>query len=314
MFKERNFFSKQWLKHTDKAGYKEYKWLLKNYKDLEPGNTLINSKRLTDITKIKELAAAINQLNLLHSGNAGDIIYALATIKKMHEITGAAINLFFRLNQPSLIDEHHPHPLNGVMLNTKMVEMLMPLIQSQPYINSCDTYTDQQIDIDLDFFRAGLVPQDKGNIARWCGYITGISPDLWKPWISVKADTTYANNIIIARSGRYHNKLIDHSFLNKYDNIKFIGVADEFKEIQKIIPAIEWIPVTNFLQMAQFIAGCKVFIGNQSFPYSIAEAMKVPRILEISYEIINVVPEGENGHDFLFQDHFEWLVEDLYKK
>jgi hypothetical protein len=27
--------------------------------------------------------------------------------------------------------------------------------------------------------------------------------------------------------------------------------------------------------------------------------------------VINVVPEGENGHDFFLQDHFEWLVKSL---
>jgi hypothetical protein len=42
--------------------------------------------------------------------------------------------------------------------------------------------------------------------------------------------------------------------------------------------------------------------------------LKVPRILEISFEVINVIPEGENGYDFFFQEHFESLVELLDKK
>jgi len=314
MFKELNFLEKLYLKYTDRPAYKLYKWELKNFKKLELGKSLTNSGRLNNIAKITAYTSVNKKLNLVHSGNAGDIIYALPTIKKLHEVTGVPVNLYFRLHQPLLIEGYKNHPLGDVMLNEKMAEMLMPLLNKQGYIAECAIYTSQPIDIDLDYFRAGLVPQDKGNIARWCSYITGVSPDLWKRWITVEGDTKYAGDIVIARSGRYNNKLIDYSFLAKYNNVKFLGVADELKAIKEYIPAIEWIQVTDFLQMAQIIAGSKVFIGNQSFPYSIAEAMKVPRILELSYEVINVVPEGENGHDFLFQEHFEWLVEDLYKK
>jgi hypothetical protein len=127
----------------------------------------------------------------------------------------------------------------------------------------------------------------------------------------VQPDVTYAENIIIARSGRYHNETIDYSFINKYNNLKFIGVKSEYEEIRQFIPKIEWVEIESFLQMAQIIAGCKFFIGNQSFPYSVAEALKVPRILEVAFDVINVVPEGENGNDFFLQDHFEWLVKSL---
>jgi len=61
--------------------------------------------------------------------------------------------------------------------------------------------------------------------------------------------------------------------------------------------------------MAQVIASCKLFIGNQSFPYSIAEALKTKRLLEVYYQAPNVIPNGPNGYDFYFQDHFKYLVD-----
>jgi hypothetical protein len=311
MFKKRSAISKFWLKHTDKRKYKEYKWELTNYKQFEYSNFLIGEKRLNNITKIKAVAAANKQLNLNHSGNAGDIIYALPTIKKIHEITGVPINLYFRLGQLLKLPNYNNHPNGNVMLNQKMVDLLFPLIRAQSYISKCEVYTDEQIDIDLDYFRSGLIPQDKGNIARWCAYITGVSAELWKPWLTVKPDTGYADTILIARSGRYQNQTIDYSFLSKYPNLKFIGVESEYKDIQQFLPDIQWLQINDFLQLAQIIAGCKFFIGNQSFPYSIAEGLKVPRILEVSFEVINVVPEGENGNDFFFQEHFEALVQQL---
>ncbi|HWZ04675.1 MAG TPA: hypothetical protein VNX40_13755, partial [Mucilaginibacter sp.] len=140
------------------------------------------------------------------------------------------------------------------------------------------------------------------------------NPELWKKWLFVEPNANFAEHVVIARSERYRNELIDYSFLKKYDNLKFIGVESEFKDLRKYIPNIEWVQVSDFLEMAGIIAGCKFFIGNQSFPYSIAEALKVPRILEVSLEVINVIPEGENGHDFMFQDHFETLAEALYNR
>lgn len=311
MFKKRNIISKLWLKYADRPAYITYKWDLANYNDVQQTNFLIGSQKLRNIDKIKAVADNTGKLNLMHSGNAGDIIYALPSIKKIYEITRVPVNLYLRLNQPSKIQAFRAHPLGNIMLNQKMADMLFPLIRNQEYINSAEVYTDQTIDIDLDYFRAGFIPMNTGNIARWCGYITGVSPDLWKKWLNVHPDTTYAESIIIARSGRYHNETIDYSFINQYNNLKFIGVKSEYDDIKQYIPKMEWVEIENFMQMAQIIAGCKFFIGNQSFPYSIAEALKVPRILEVAFDVINVVPEGENGHDFFLQDHFEWLVKSL---
>lgn len=311
MFKKKNLISKLWLKFTDKHAYKDYKWDLANYHQAQFTNFLTGQNKVKSISQIKPIADATHKINLIHSGNAGDIIYALPTIKKIHELTGAATNLFFRLGRRVNLPNYNIHPLGGVMLNQKMADLLIPLIRSQPYINICEVYNGQTIDIDLDYFRSGLIPTH-GNIARWCSYVTGVSPDLWKQWLSAVPDMDYADTVIIARSGRYFNRAIDYGFLNKYPKLVFLGIESEYQAIKQSLPGIPWVQVTDFLQMAQIIAGCKFFIGNQSFPYSLAEALKKPRILEVSFEVTNVMPEGEGGHDFFFQEHFEWLVENLY--
>ncbi|HEV7381559.1 MAG TPA: hypothetical protein VGN64_17295, partial [Dyadobacter sp.] len=154
-------------------------------------------------------------------------------------------------------------------------------------------------------------PLQSGNIARWCSYVMGVSPQLWKPWIQVKPDAQYSDTIVMGRSERYRNHGISYAFLKQYPKIVFLGIESEYNDIRKIVPHIQWVQVSGFLQMASVIAGAKMFIGNQSFPFSVAEAMKVPRVLETSFQIINVVPEGENGHDFFFQDHLESIVKRL---
>ena len=55
----------------------------------------------------------------------------------------------------------------------------------------------------------------------------------------------------------------------------------------------------------------RLFIGNLSFGYALAEALKVPRLLESGPNFPLVYPNGNNAFDFYFQSHFEELVEKL---
>ena len=310
-FKKRNTVSKLWLKYTDRNKYKEYKWQARNHELDAFGDFLSESERLNTLDKIKAACAKNGVLNINHSGNAGDIIYALATIKRIHELTQTPINLYLKTGQPRLLPHYISHPLGTVMLDQKMVDMLSALINTQPYIQKCEVYNGQDIHIDLDVFRSGIIPIDRGNIARWCGYITGVTPLTYQSWLTVTPDATYADKIVIARSGRYRNAAIDYSFLKKYNNLVFVGISAEYEDMRKTVPELEWVQVDDFLKLAQIIAGCKFFIGNQSFPFAIAEALKVPRILEAYYEITNVIPEGDNAYDFFFQEHLEALVKEL---
>ena len=47
------------------------------------------------------------------------------------------------------------------------------------------------------------------------------------------------------------------------------------------------------------------------FPYSVAEALKVPRLLEASPDFPCVIPSGQNAFDFFHQNHFEKYFHNL---
>lgn len=311
MFKKRNLISKLWLKYQDRNAYKQYKWERQNYTEQEALNFFTGENRLDTQEKIEKVASEDKLLNIIHSGNSGDVIYALPTIKKIAEVTGVPVNLYLRLNQPLIMSGYNSHPMGNVMINQPMAEMLIPLLNAQSYIHTCETYNNQKVHIDLDFFRNKTISLHNSNLARWYSYVTGFTAELWKPWIKAAPNLDYKDKIILARSARYRNSTIKYSFLKKYKNIVFIGVKSEYEDMQKAIPNLQTVQVKNFLELAQMIACCKVFIGNQSFPYSIAEGLKVPRILEAYYHLAHVIPEGENAHDFYYQNHFESLVKQL---
>lgn len=313
MLKKKSLLAKLWLKKTNRSLYKQYKWEIKNYELHELALFLTGRDRLNTLEKILAFCKTNKQLNINHSGNIGDVIYALPTIKRIYEITGIPVNLYLKLGQPRILPQYMSHPLGSVMLNQKMVDMLAPLVNTQPYIATCEVYNGQAIHIDLDIFRSQTIPLDKANIARWCGYITGVTPTLWQAWLEVVPNAAYLDKIVIARSGRYRNADIDYSFLQKYNNLVFVGIQSEYDDLHKVVPGLQWKEIGDFLELAGIIAGCKFFIGNQSFPFSIAEGLKVPRVLEAYYEMPNVIPEGDHAYDFFFQEHFESLVAQLAK-
>lgn len=311
-FQKKNLIQSFWLKITDVKAYKEYKFILKEYRKAVKLNNFVSNGYALNIDKIIAIANKTEQVNFVHSGNAGDIIYALPTIKKIQELLQKPVNLYLKLDQPHQLALHFRHPLGNVMLNKTMTEMLLPLLSAQSYLNTCSIYTDQTIDIDLDEVRRAGLMLDRGSIARWYGYIFGVNADLYKSWLEVKPNLDYADTIVVARSQRYRSPFVDYSFLKNYSNLVFVGVQAELEEMKLEIPNIQYFNATNFLELAEVIAGCKFFIGNQSFPFSISEALKVPRILETFFDTPNVIPEGKNSYDFYFQEHFESLVKLLF--
>jgi hypothetical protein len=124
-----------------------------------------------------------------HSGNAGDIIYALPTVRALAGSAGASLHL--ALNVPM----HSPfldHPLGGVMLSNWMYELLKPLLQSQTYLLDIRQHAGEVVDYDLDLFRRSPIPQDRIGICRWYFYATGVAPDLSEPWLQANPDARSA--------------------------------------------------------------------------------------------------------------------------
>lgn len=312
--RRKNFFTKFLTKVFNRKAYYKYKadhWSygLRNYTD--------RHKVLT-AESYQNIVTEYKNVNLVHNGHTGDIIYSLPTAKEICRITGAPVNFYLNIGYPSVLKAHHKHPSGSVMLSRDVAKLLIPLIASQPYINICEIYEEQRVDLNLSKIRELGIFLDKGSISRWYNYLSGLYPSTSCPWIFVEPDQVYSDKIVIARSHRYRNPYIDYRFLSKYKNVMFVGLESEYLEIRDKIRGIRWQPVNDFLELARIISGSMLFIGNQSFPFAVAEGTKVARILEIAAGTPNVIPEGGIFADFYFQEHFEeltvGLIESLLKR
>jgi hypothetical protein len=252
------------------------------------------------------------------SSPAGDLISFMAGVKKMWEDTGRKGVVYQRIGMPGASYDGSIHPFKNefdepICMSQYMFDMLRPLLVEQPYIEDFLVYAGEDVDIDFDLIRMQhYTNQPKGCLNRWFNYaFPQLASDLSKPWLELPKTikSTQSNGkIIINFTQRYRNYLINYFFLKEHqDKLIFAGLEKErdlfCKNWNLDIPLLE---PDNFYHLAQNINDCKFFLGNQSFCFQIAEALKVPRILELFPMMPNVIPVGENAFDFYHQGSLDY--------
>ena len=300
---------KIWLKIRDREKYLEYK----SNKIQEKRKKLYESKIKNFLSQVDNCLATKKEISFLHSGTLGDIINALPIIKEISKTKKC--NLYI---QPGKKIPRHAlnsdHPSGDYFLSNKAADMLLPLLKKQSYLNSAEKFTNQNIDIDLDFFRELFIIGIGQDVVRRYFYLTGVYPNIDEPYIEVDDHDKLKNKIVIVRSLRRKNFLINYKFLNSYKNLIFLGLKNEFLDLKKDILNLEFYDCQNFLEMTEIIKNSKIFIGNLSFGYTLADALKIRRLLESDPGFPCFYPVGSNGYDFYFQNHFENIFKKLYSK
>jgi hypothetical protein len=249
-------------------------------------------------------------LKFKHSGNAGDVIYSLNAIKKACEINETTAVLYLHLNQP-LKGNIQNHPVGSVMLNEYMYKNLKPLLMSCEFISDVMPYNGQKLDYNLDNFRTNGFHLGAGDIKRWYYHsYPELTFDIEGPlFSSYKPKEDF---LLINRTNRYQNGQIDYSIFNDYSNqLLFAGTKDEFEVMKKTLNKLEYLKVKDFNELKDYIAASKVFIGNQSMCFAIAEQLQTERILEVCFHCPNVIPNGGDFYDVFNQQGLQYAINQL---
>lgn len=217
-----------------------------------------------------------------HSGDAGDVIYAAASMKAL----GGGI-LFL---SP---DNRYPYskPTRWQQGGAPIwwVTNLNTLLEHQPYVWRA-LYTHglpYSVDFDLNSFRQWYErpnPHVITNIYRLHQMACGIEISDTEPWLTVDGPREIPDRpIVVNRTVRFHNAQFPwRTLVNKYGKrMAFIGDFQEaalFQQEFGFTP--RHIKTENLLEAARVIAGAKVFIGNQSCPLAIAHGLGKRVIVE----------------------------------
>lgn len=266
-----------------------------------------------------------------HSLLIGDLIYALPGIQ---QVSRSYRNQFAPSGDPfsgkAVIQLHlnQVWPMadaimrrNGITLTEDDFNNMSPLLMAQDYIADVVRYQDDMpFHINLDDVM-GKYGDDLnipyGCISRWWSMVwPDMACDLSKRWLIAGEEPETKGMIVLNRSARSHNPNINYSFLKKYQSqIIFLGLEDEWMSFQKVFDlSVTHYKIRDFYHMACVINSAKFFIGNQSFPFALAEGLKVPRMLEIYYTLPHVIPTGENAFDFCYTDAAKFYVERFIRK
>ena len=237
-----------------------------------------------------KLSAGEKELSFAHVGGVGDILFSLYFCRDFaRHFEIEKIRFFIVAGKNAL-------PLPAA-------EFLSPLLEKQEFIKAVhivDSVPENAVF--LDDYRKLKINFSAGDIRSWYYNLTELHLPgaFWEPVIFAEPDFKYQDKIFINLTPRYRNVHIDCKQLEKYRHkLSFLGLPAEYEAFCREFFETPFVPCENMLVMAKYMAGCRGFVGNQSGIYSLAECMKIPRIL-LAPDFVDhygvIVPGPHNNH------------------
>ena len=236
-----------------------------------------------------------------HTGSMGDILFSLYFCKEFTEHLGLQqFDLHIQTGVADSAMQGHRHPYGNVRITANAAEFMKPLLLCQKYIRNvtcADTLPENAIQ--LDRFRKLKINQSSGQIQNWYYNLTDLHlpREFWKPVLHVGARDKYRGKVVLSATSRYRNVYIDCNALKPFrEQLVFAGTQEEFNEFSSEFFDIPRIEADNLLEYAEYFAGTKGFLGNQGGLFSVAECLKIPRILASpEYTVFKGIP-GPGQH------------------
>lgn len=236
-----------------------------------------------------------------HSGDLGDVIYSLPTIKKLGG--GCLV----------LSPDYKGMEVRCAMTYEKAMH-IRELLSETDFITQVNYHHLKPVDIDYDLnsvrqgfidWGAGKLNEQQINELREKKLVKmyedefSVSDTDIKPYLQINQKIVNEKYpIVINRTDRYQNPSFPWlDILRDFrDKIMFVGSEKEHQEFSNSFKKIKFIPTPTYMILAQVIKGSKLFIGNQSFPYSIAESLKHNCIQETALNVPNCKYERHNSY------------------
>lgn len=224
-----------------------------------------------------------------HAGDLGDIIYSLPVMKALG---GGAM----------LIEAA---PYTRQRLTRDKWCGIDELLMRQPYVADVRPLNPGEgVTFNLNDFRARLFQALKMGIGKdkhltwWMCEAHGVPYTCMdEPWITIE-DPIRAARVVFVRSGAgrqahqvYQNPTFPwHKVWAKYGKeAVFVGTDEEYEIFCATCGEVPHQKTATLLEAARVIAGCELFVGNQTATHAIAEGLKKRIILEVWREGANCI-------------------------
>lgn len=241
------------------------------------------------------------EISFYHSGNLGDIIFSLPAVKAL----GGGNYYVSSAPNPKLPEISRPR-----LMAKESVQQMVDFLKTQPYLKNVAVYNNESIDIDLDKWKLHAA-NGKHLILNYLELLS-VKTDLSRPWLE-NISPKYVNDIVIQYTGRWIKPVsrINWECLKRFEKkCVFIGYSEEHQNfLNSTGLSMERFPAKDILEIAQVIKGSRLFIGNQSLGFALAEGLKHPRIHEMNFSNPVNLPQSSNGFIFLNASLVEKLLQ-----
>jgi len=169
-------------------------------------------------------------------------------------------------------------------LYDKQREQLGELLDRQPYLHvqsiPFDVWQLLEVTHNLDKFRE----VSEVSVARMHLKAFNVDFDLTKPWL-FNVEPLKVAKVVIHDTGeqRTPGHTVNWELLRPYvKECVFIGYKNDYDDFVKNrgLP-VSWYQTETLYDVARIIAGANLMVGNQSAPYTIAEGLKIPVVVDL---------------------------------
>lgn len=215
-----------------------------------------------------------------HTGDYGDVVYSLMAVKHLCEeataASGVAVPCEFYVcpdgeTRSRMTEEH--------------ARSLLPLLRAQPYIGRAE-WRPSPLGVRLQHATRGRHRVRAYNLAdQYAHYFHLPYSEHHGAWLSLPplAQSAGRAGVVLARSHRYRNPRFPWPEIVRRFAAQavFVGLREEHADFCRRFKCdVPYAATGNLLELARVIAGCRLFLGNQSCPRAIAEGLKVPVCVE----------------------------------
>lgn len=216
-----------------------------------------------------------------HSGDLGDIIYSLPSMKAL----GGGILYLDPLGGETNKYVKEQCPDGRTNLNKKSIDFITPLLKSLPYVTDVKYFNNEKIDYDLDNFRECLTRKDRRSDNLVDCSLQSFNIDFNKSndaWLDV-TPINIGKKVVIAHSPRRQGNYawMKYNLKNILKDSVFIGLEKEHEFFEWIYSVkIDYYKESSILDLCSLIKGSQLMITNSTFMLSLAIGMNHPNIIQ----------------------------------
>jgi hypothetical protein len=206
-----------------------------------------------------------------HYGDFGDVIYALAAVRDLCEEAGEQASLYL-----------YPYHGSRELMTADRAEAILPLLRHQPYIKAAE-WSRRPRGVRLDTALCKFAEPGFNIADRVSHYLNIPHSDRRRPWLTA-GDPVRAAPVVFARGPRHRPPGFPwRQVVGRLGaRAVFVGLPDEYEAFCAEVGPVPYRPTADLLDLARVVAGCDLFVGNQSAPRAVAEGLKRPVVVEQS--------------------------------